>query len=132
MSRKKELDVSKITPEPKYSDFLRQAILEATEWDPRNRPDPIQMVKELKRRMKQARMDTHAQGPEDLLPSWATRVHDYHSREPIDPSQFAQGEPTFCEMGSAVPYMWSMFRVPWTRLSHGCPEGSPSAALFTT
>jgi serine/threonine protein kinase len=91
MSRKRELDVSKITPNPNYSKHLRQALLKATDWDPRNRPDPIEMVKELKWRMKEARMDTHAQGPEDLLPSWATRVHDYHAREPIDPNQFAQG-----------------------------------------
>ena len=52
--RKKVLDVHDLEPPPNkpYTKQLQQAILRATGWNKDVRPTPIQMVRELKRLMK--------------------------------------------------------------------------------
>jgi NIMA (never in mitosis gene a)-related kinase len=92
LSRKHPLDTSKLILEKKFSSALRDAILVATRWDPMKRPDPIRLMKVLKDLMKASGFTTHIpEGADDEeLPSWATKVHDYHSLKPKDPSQFDQ------------------------------------------
>jgi NIMA (never in mitosis gene a)-related kinase len=91
LSRKPVLDVSKINSNRGYSKQLRDAILQATEQDPKKRPSPIKMVGSIKLLMAQAGFHGHVpEGSNDELPSWASKVHDYHSRTPITPSQLAE------------------------------------------
>jgi serine/threonine protein kinase len=89
LSRKHPLDISKVKLNRPYTKQLRDAILEATTWDPRERPDAIQMVRRMKVLMGKSGFLGHVpENSDEELPSWATRVHDYHSREPLDPRQF--------------------------------------------
>jgi NIMA (never in mitosis gene a)-related kinase len=89
ISRKNTLDISKVQLNQKYTPQLKDAILIATRWDPKNRPNAIQMVQKMKALMQESGLHSHiAENQDEELPSWATRVHDYHSREPLDPRQF--------------------------------------------
>jgi serine/threonine protein kinase len=90
ISRKRPLDVSALNVKKKYSDELRDAILLGTRWDPMKRPNPIEMVKVLKVLMERSGFTTHIPpgAHDEELPSWATRVHDYHSLPPLDPRKF--------------------------------------------
>lgn len=90
ISRKCPLDVSALNVKKKYTDELRDAILLGTRWNPMQRANPIQMVEVLKGLMEQSGFTTHAPpgAHDEELPSWATKVHDYHSLPPLDPSKF--------------------------------------------
>jgi serine/threonine protein kinase len=90
ISRKYPLDISALNVKKKYSNELRDAILLGTRWDLMKRPNPIEMVKVLKILMEQSGFTTHVpEGAHDEeLPSWATKVHDFHSLPPLDPKKF--------------------------------------------
>ncbi len=84
-SRLKLLELSS----PRYSGYLRNAIIQATEWNAFNRPHAREMVVILKDAITRAGfMDNRPPADDEQLPKWATRVHDYHSREPLDPRTF--------------------------------------------
>ncbi|PVH67745.1 hypothetical protein DL98DRAFT_600177 [Cadophora sp. DSE1049] len=67
-----------------YSDHLRNAIRLATELHPNRRPTTVEMVMYLKETMKKAGITKqHAQTPQEEMPKWALRVHDYHGNTPV-------------------------------------------------
>jgi NIMA (never in mitosis gene a)-related kinase len=90
ISRKCPLDVSALNVKKKYTDELRDAILMGTRWNPTRRANPIEMVRVLKTLMERSGFTTHVPpgAHDEELPSWATKVHDYHSLPTLDPSKF--------------------------------------------
>jgi serine/threonine protein kinase len=88
---RKTLDISKLKLNKPYTSFLSDAIKLATR-ELHKRPDPISMLMALKDLMNNSGFINHIpKGHEhEQLPSWATRVHDYHSLPPIDPKLFPE------------------------------------------
>jgi len=84
ISRLPKLEISQ-----RYSSQLRAAIQYASRWNPNERPDALKMIKQLKGLIKQAGYNNSSPEDHEQLPKWATRVHDYHSREPLDPRKFS-------------------------------------------
>lgn len=66
-----------------YSEALRKSILEGTNPDPAKRPKATELIINLTRRCKTLYPGGEPNGPDDQLPPWATRIHDYHTREPF-------------------------------------------------
>lgn len=65
-----------------YSKELRQFVLDGTNANPDKRPRPARVVLDL---IKTCKMKYKSDEPdeEEKLPEWATRTHDYHTREPF-------------------------------------------------
>jgi serine/threonine protein kinase len=61
-----------------YSPQLRSAIRIATTWDVFNRPSPVRMIDKIEELLGESRCPQH--GEHELLPQWATRVHEYLSK----------------------------------------------------
>jgi serine/threonine protein kinase len=89
---RKTLDISKLKRNRPYTGFLSDAIKCATRWELNKRPDPIRMVMGLKDLMTKSGFMQHIpkNHEHEQLPSWATRVHDYHSLPPLDPNSFPE------------------------------------------
>lgn len=84
ISRKKQLRIPGF-----YSKELEKAVLLASQWNPRDRPGTIEMVKEMKALMKRSGYTTSEwKDKSEEIPDWATRRHEYHAREPLDPRRF--------------------------------------------
>jgi NIMA (never in mitosis gene a)-related kinase len=69
-----------------YSPELASAIRRATRDKREERPDPLFCLQEvLKPLMKASGFTTHIpEAGDDELPPWATKVHEYHSKEPLN------------------------------------------------
>jgi serine/threonine protein kinase len=84
VSRKRVLQVP-IT----YSKELQQAVLWATQWDPKHRPGSIEMVKEMKVLMRKSGFTSSEwKDSSEEIPEWATKKHEYHAKVPLDPRKF--------------------------------------------
>ncbi|KAF4629673.1 hypothetical protein G7Y89_g8473 [Cudoniella acicularis] len=62
----------------KYSDELREGVIRATEWNLEERPDAVQLVRELEVLQRQAGFLT--QQDAEPLPDWCTRKHEYFAK----------------------------------------------------
>jgi serine/threonine protein kinase len=84
ISRKKVLQIT-----DRYSKELQHAVLLGSQWDPIQRPGTIEMVRELKKLIvKSGYTSSEWKDKWEEIPDWATRKHEYHAREPLDPKLF--------------------------------------------
>jgi len=69
--------ITPLTVPGKYTSLLREEVERATIFVPSQRPDPIQMMGHLKRAL--AHKVLKGLGPNEMLPDWALRKHEYHA-----------------------------------------------------
>lgn len=74
-SRKDPLEVR-----DEYSSTLNKVLEVCTRSDPDERPDAASMVQHIKKAIKHEEV-RNPETPEEEMPPWAMRIHDYHGRK---------------------------------------------------
>lgn len=72
-----------------YSDPLRESIMRAANSRPADRPTPMKLVIEMSQLVQKVFPESEPT-PEEMLPEWATRKHDYHSRAVMKPEELGK------------------------------------------